>query len=83
MKLVLILTVVISILAVACGSTDAGPTPTQARPTATPLGSVLQEADDFAQTPDFGLPSATGEIIQLSDYRGKQPLVVVFYRGFF
>jgi hypothetical protein len=29
--------------------------------------------------PDFALPASTGEIVRLEDYRGKQPIVLVFY----
>jgi hypothetical protein len=32
--------------------------------------------------PDFTLPDAAGRPVTLSDYRGKQPVVVVFYRGY-
>lgn len=31
--------------------------------------------------PDFTLPSADGEDISLSDYRGKQHVLLLFYRG--
>ena len=30
--------------------------------------------------PDFALPTADGQIVRLSDFRGK-PLVIVFIRG--
>ena len=29
--------------------------------------------------PVFALPASTGETIRLEDYRGKQPVVLVFY----
>ena len=29
--------------------------------------------------PDFALPASTGETVRLEDYRGKQPVVLVFY----
>jgi hypothetical protein len=32
--------------------------------------------------PDFTLPDATGRPVSLADYRGKKPLVLVFYRGY-
>lgn len=32
--------------------------------------------------PDFTLPDAAGRPVRLSDYRGKQPVVLVFYRGY-
>ena len=31
--------------------------------------------------PDFALRALDGEIIRLSDYRGSQRVVLVFYRG--
>lgn len=31
--------------------------------------------------PDFTLPDATGRPVSLADYRGKKPIVLVFYRG--
>lgn len=32
--------------------------------------------------PDFTLPDAAGRPVTLSDYRGKKPVVLVFYRGY-
>ena len=32
--------------------------------------------------PDFTLPDATGRPVSLADYRGKKPVVLVFYRGY-
>ena len=31
--------------------------------------------------PDFTLPNASGRRVTLADYRGKKPVVLVFYRG--
>ncbi len=31
--------------------------------------------------PDFTLPDAAGRPVTLGDYRGKKPVVLVFYRG--
>ena len=31
--------------------------------------------------PDFTLPDAAGRPVSLADYRGKKPVVLVFYRG--
>ena len=33
--------------------------------------------------PDFTLPSTTGEKISLSQFRGKQPVLIEFYGGDF
>jgi hypothetical protein len=41
---------------------------------------VAQPVVDFA--PDFHLASVQGPAHRLSDYRGNQPVVVVFYRAF-
>jgi hypothetical protein len=32
--------------------------------------------------PDFTLPDAHGRPVSLADYRGKKPVVLVFYRGY-
>lgn len=32
--------------------------------------------------PDFTLPDASGRPVSLADYRGKKPVVLVFYRGY-
>jgi hypothetical protein len=32
--------------------------------------------------PDFTLPDAVGRPVSLTDYRGKKPVVLVFYRGY-
>lgn len=32
--------------------------------------------------PDFTLPDAGGRAVSLADYRGRQPFVLVFYRGY-
>lgn len=31
--------------------------------------------------PDFTLPDASGRPVTLADFRGKKPVIVVFYRG--
>ena len=32
--------------------------------------------------PDFTLPDASGRAVQLAEFRGKKPVVLVFYRGY-
>jgi len=44
---------------------------------ATPSAFVLGAA-----APDFTLPDATGGTVHLADFRGKKPVVLVFYRGY-
>jgi len=34
------------------------------------------------RAPEFTLPDATGRPVALADYRGKKPVVIVFYRGY-
>lgn len=43
----------------------------------------MQVSEDLEQAPDFVLKDRKGEDIRLSDYRGKQNVVLVFNRGFF
>lgn len=35
-----------------------------------------------ARAPEFTLPDAVGRPVSLADYRGKKPVVLVFYRGY-
>jgi len=35
-----------------------------------------------ARVPDFTLPDAEGRPVSLADFRGKKPVVLVFYRGY-
>ena len=32
--------------------------------------------------PDFTLPDSAGRPVRLADYRGKKPVVLIFYRGY-
>jgi hypothetical protein len=32
--------------------------------------------------PDFTLPDASGRPVALADYRGRKPVILVFYRGY-
>ena len=34
------------------------------------------------RAPDFTLPDAAGRPVSLADFRGKKPVVLVFYRGY-
>jgi cytochrome oxidase Cu insertion factor (SCO1/SenC/PrrC family) len=43
----------------------------------TPSAFVVGQA-----APDFTLPDSTGRSVSLADYRGRQPVVLVFYRGY-
>ena len=45
--------------------------------------SVNVEQTSLAQAPDFTLPSAsTAETVSLSQFKGEQPVVLVFYRAY-
>jgi hypothetical protein len=35
-----------------------------------------------APPPEFTLPDAAGRSVSLADYRGRKPVVLVFYRGY-
>ena len=48
-----------------------------ARVPGTPLAFRTGEA-----APDFTLPDAAGRPVTLADYRGKKPVIVIFYRGY-
>lgn len=48
-----------------------------ARVPSTPTALHLGE-----RPPDFTLPDAAGRPVSLADYRGKKPVVLVFYRGY-
>ena len=43
----------------------------------TPSAFVVGQA-----APDFTLPDSSGRPASLADYRGKKPVVLVFYRGY-
>ncbi|HTX79555.1 MAG TPA: hypothetical protein VMC62_07800 [Longilinea sp.] len=42
----------------------------------------MAEKKDFTVSPDFELIDTKGRSIHLSDYRGKQHVVLVLLRGF-
>ena len=65
-----------------CGVDENGVSPCDA--IAEPIGTnVLIAGSPDVNVPGFSLPSANGELVEMSSYSGKQPFVVVFYRGFF
>ncbi|NLX35778.1 MAG: hypothetical protein GXY68_03705 [Chloroflexi bacterium] len=43
-------------------------------------GALLTE--DLAIAPEFALPDSEGRMARLSDYAGRQHVVLVFNRGF-
>jgi hypothetical protein len=45
-----------------------------------PVGPTAMRVGEPA--PDFTLPDAAGRPVSLADYRGKKPVVLVFYRGY-
>ncbi len=79
-----ILIALFSMAVVACGSDSSTDSSGRSLP---PVNGnferVLQLADTNVATPDFTLGSTDGEVVRLSDYLGKQPVAVIFYRGFF
>lgn len=84
MKPALILLIALfSAAVVACGSSDTDESGRSLPPTNDNYTQVLELARDDVPTPDFTLRSTSGENVRLSDYLGKQPVAVIFYRGFF
>ena len=62
---------------------DAAPTTSPATPDPTPLPVLVNTPGPVANlAPDFTLPSIHGLEYTLSQYRGKQPVAVVFYRAY-
>lgn len=65
------------------------PLSTSPTPTPTPPQSVDPKRTDLnrvvvgANAPDFSLEDMNKKLVHLSDFRGKQYVVLVFYRGFF
>ena len=65
-----------------CAVDENGVSPCDA--TAEPIGTdVLIAGSSDVSVPGFSLPSASSDLVEMSSYSGKQPFVVVFYRGFF
>lgn len=42
----------------------------------------MNESQTLPIAPDFELPDSQGNPVRLSDYRGRQHVVLVFNRGF-
>ncbi len=85
-NLLLIAALASALLVAACGSSSsssAGGTKTEGQPSAqSPAQSSAQTAGQIAEgsaAPDFALPSDDGRMVKLSDFRGKQPVVLYFY----
>ena len=84
------LTLALIIAAITACAAAAPPTPT-APPTAATPGltaaappeTISNEAAPLAKTaPQIALSNAAGETVTLNDYRGRQNIVLIFYRGF-
>ena len=43
---------------------------------------MAKKLEAKSAAPDFTLKDTQGRAVSLSDYRGKQPVVMVFTRGF-
>jgi peroxiredoxin len=43
---------------------------------------MAKRLQPLAAAPDFELKDTRGETVRLSDFRGKQPVVLVMTRGF-
>jgi cytochrome oxidase Cu insertion factor (SCO1/SenC/PrrC family) len=64
-----VIAVTLVLLATACGASDGGDSSDQA---------TVHVGD---KAPNFTLPSATGERVSLSQYRGKKPVLLYFSMG--
>ena len=87
---------VAALAAVACSSDSETTSPTRApgastqaptaKTTSTPTPPktlLLVQSYDPAGFPEFTLPRAGGGELNSADYIGKQPVAVIFYRGYF
>jgi hypothetical protein len=86
-RLLALTAVVALVLAAACSTAEPTPTaiPTRApavQPTSPSLNDGYLPGTPGPLKP-FNLPRAGGGTLSLSSYLGKQPLNIVFYRGFF
>lgn len=67
-------------LLAACGAPNS---PASVAPISSSATSSTTPASDVpAEAIDFTLPSASGDMLSLSSYRGSQNVMVVFYRAF-
>lgn len=72
------ITLAIMLLALACASGDSNVN--QQSPSQGPGGNTPVGQEDLA--PDFTLQDHNGNPVRLSEARGKTPVVLVFYRGY-
>ena len=75
-----ILTLALTIAAITACASAAPPTTPTAPPTAATPGLTAAAPPETA--PQFALSNAAGETVTLNDYRGRQNIVLIFYRGF-
>jgi cytochrome oxidase Cu insertion factor (SCO1/SenC/PrrC family) len=69
---------VLGSLALALALAAAGPASAQAPPDHAGEAAAIKVGD---HAPDFSLPGSDGGTYHLADLRGKQPLVLVIFRG--
>ncbi len=88
-RLTPILTLALLIAAItACGSAAPPTTPTAPPTVAAPPETASPEtisnatAPPAKTAPPLALSNAAGETVTLNDYRGRQNIVLIFYRGF-
>lgn len=76
MKTVITLAIMLLALAFASGGSNVN----QQSPSQVPAGNAPVGKGDLA--PDFTLQDHNGNQVRLSEARGKTPVVLVFYRGY-
>jgi len=81
----LLLALLVPAVLAACSGGNGGSVPPALAPPdspASPAAPVIPGRRPFGTPPPFTLPRVGGGEVSLSDYTGKGPLVVIFYRGF-